>query len=223
MRAHRMQQTIASLGLAVVSLAAGFFASRALLTAWTQDARTEGATETATETIRARWALRFDTLADLAAQADSVVLAEVVEVAPGRITGRASGRRGERGVFPYTDVRLRPLGAGAVLRGERPGEQFTLEVLGDFSAAAANPTTLEGLPIFERGQRYLLFVQEQTLPPHLWIVMNNQAVYRVVDEAEGRPEGSWLSSANPQDVVAKTVHGRSVADVVAEIAASSGE
>ncbi len=142
--------------------------------------------------IHAMWKDHFTSLQGLRDGVDAVVLAEVVDIVPGRIVGDAGNPE-----VKFTNVILQVRGA---LRGDTPRD-IVLEVTGDL-LGERRVVFLE-MPEYEVGERYLLFLNRSE-DSDVWYVVNNQGGYRVV-LSESRE--AFLQAADPEDEVAAELHG----------------
>lgn len=148
--------------------------------------------------VKMAWKDVFDDLSGMTRQVDAVVLARATGVQEGRVAVSESGE--DSVAFELVEFEtLRPI------KHLRPGETFLLE--------RATETEVDGKSLFldgdggpfEVGARYLLFLQEQPGTGYYFQV-NDQGRFRV---SAGR-----LHPVVPDDPVAQTLDGRSVADAL---------
>lgn len=159
-----------------------------------------------TTSVKMAWKDVFEDLAGMTRQVDAVVLARATGVQEGRVAVSESGE--DSVAFELVEFEtLRPV------KNLRPGETFLLE--------RATETEVDGSSIFldgdggpfEVGARYLLFLQEQPGTGYYFQV-NDQGRFRV---SAGR-----LHPVLPDDPVARTLEGRSVADAIALVRSHLG-
>lgn len=134
----------------------------------------------------AMWAQNFKSPNALARSVDAIVLAQAVDVAPGRI---ATSDKGEGGL-PFQLVDFEVVHA---LRGAAVGDRVTLERAG---GGSFNITADGGE--FEPGEVYLLFLKEQPGTGYYYQV-NHQGRYHL--------QGDHLMAVAPDDPVATRLHG----------------
>ncbi len=154
-------------------------------------------------TVHAMWKDHFTSLGDLRDSVDAIVVGEVVAIDEGRVVPYADGDKQLR----FTDVTVRPHQS---VKG-RPAAEITVEVTGDF--LGRQEVVFEGVPGFELGETYLLFLNEQEETGSYYVV-NNQGGFLV---RRGR-----LEAADPDDELAAELHGRQIAAAVRMIHQGGG-
>lgn len=150
----------------------------------------------------ASWAKIFDSPAALARTVDVIVLAQAVDVAPGRV---ALSDKGE-GALPFQLVDFEVIHG---LKGAAAGERLTLERAGGDGVRI----TADGGE-FTPGEVYLLFLQQQQDGPYLHQV-NYQGRYHL--------QGDHLLAAAPDDPVATQLHGVTLTEAMARVGRLLGE
>lgn len=138
----------------------------------------------------AMWTENFKSPNALARSVDAIVLAQAVDVAPGRI---ALSDKGEGGL-PFQLVDFEVLHA---VRGAAVGDRITVERAGGVGPAGPVAITFDGGE-FEGGQAYLLFLKQQPGTGYYYQV-NHQGRYQVRDD--------HLMAVAPDDPVATRLHG----------------
>lgn len=141
------------------------------------------------KTIHAMWKDHFTNFGDLVRDVDAIVVGEVVAIDEGRQVPYGDGAK----VLRFTNVTLR---ADKSVKG-RLGEEITVEVTGDY--LGRQEVVFAGVPAFELGETYLLFLNQQE-ETDLYYVVNNQGGYRF---DKGR-----LEAADPEDELAAQLHGQ---------------
>jgi hypothetical protein len=148
------------LGVAAMLLAGVYAAG--YTRAWLSEARSSS--------VAATWIHSYSDLAAMEETADVIVLAEVVDVKPGRVAGS------EVDQLRFTNVHLR------VLEDWSREPLSSDEVVVELTGGDGTPF-LSGNPPYRRGEVYALFLIQQSAEPFLYITGNPpQARYLVRDQ-----------------------------------------
>lgn len=143
----------------------------------------------------AAWAQIFKTPAALARSVDIVVLAQAVDVAPGRV---AVSDKGE-GPLPFQLVDFEVIHA---MKGAAAGDRLTVE-----RAGGAGVTITADGGEFTPGETYLLFLKQQ----------DGQYFYQVSHQGRYHLQGDHLLAVAPDDPVAARFHGTTLGEGVARV------
>lgn len=154
----------------------------------------------------AAWKEVFRTPAALARSTDVVVLAQALEVAPGR---EALSDRGE-GPLPFQLVDFEVVEG---LRGAAVGDRITVERAGGVDSHGRKVSMTADGGEFEPGQVYLLFLERQG-DTGFYYQINHQGRYLL--------KGDHFLAAAPDDPVATQLHGVSLAEGLQRVHAALG-
>ena len=148
-----------------------------------------------------QWAYEYQSLDQMVADADAVVLGKVVNTQASRVVPVSGGNA----LLPFTYVDVEVIDA---LKGDLAGI-VTFEQTGGRINEQETWLVGEGGP-YARGSRVLLFLKEQ----------GDSGIY-IVSHPKGRFEvaGERLLAARPDDKVAAALHGLTVGEAKAFIAA----
>lgn len=149
----------------------------------------------------ASWAQKFDSPAGLAQATDAIVLAQALDVAPGRV---ALSDKGE-GPLPFQLVRFEVLEG---LKGAAAGDLLTVERAGSHAVTI----TADGGE-FTPGQVYLLFLKQQA---------DGEYFYQVNDQGRFQLKGNHFLAVSPDDPVATRFHGATLGEGLSRVQAALG-
>jgi hypothetical protein len=178
--------------LAVALLAGGFFGQ-----GWAHHDRELG---------HAAWEKVFDNPRGLVRGVDTVVLAQAVSVAPGRVAYSDQ----EEDALPFQVWQFEVVHG---VKGAGSGETVLVERAGGVDPGGHRLRLDADGGEFEVGQVYLLFLNQQPDGPYYYQV-NHQGRFRVA--------GDRLEAVAPHDPVATRFHGRPVSEVVSFVRAAAG-
>lgn len=154
----------------------------------------------------AAWAEVFKHPQGLARTVDAIVLAQAMDVTPGRIALSDNGE----GPLPFQVVNFEVLRS---LKGAFAGDLLTVERAGGVDAHGhAVQITADGGD-FVPGEIYLLFLKQQADGPHFFQV-NFQGRYTL--------KGDHFIAVSPDDPVATRFHGASLEQGLARVDALLG-
>ncbi|MFN0008871.1 MAG: hypothetical protein ACKVXR_13300 [Planctomycetota bacterium] len=143
----------------------------------------------------AAWAFVANNPKMLARHADAIVVAEAVEIYPGRVATSDGGAD----LLPFQIVELR---VQNVLKGSFPDGRVYVERAGGTEPGTGlnHVIDIDGGE-FEAGRKYMLFLNEQPGDTGLYYQVNDQSRYEVV--------GNRLRAIDPDhDSVQQAFHGR---------------
>lgn len=153
----------------------------------------------------AAWANVYQSPVGLARGVDSIVLAQVLNVAPSRV---ATSDKGE-GPLPFEVVELEVLHG---LKGAATGDRLFVERAGGTLKGQAVEITADGGELAP-GEVYMLFLKRQADGPYYYQV-NAQGRYHL--------EGNHFIAVDPDDPVATRIHGATMAEGLARVQDSLG-
>lgn len=155
----------------------------------------------------AAWKQVFDTPRALSDATDAVVLAQAIDVAPGRV---ALSDKGE-GPLPFQLVEFEVIYG---LRGAAAGERLTVERTGGVDPSGRNVKITADGGEFVPGEVYLLYLKAQPETDRYYQI-NHQARYHL--------KGDHLMAVAPDDPVATRLHGVSLEEGMARAQAWLGQ
>lgn len=181
-------------------------ASTALVASTYVGWQAHGNRPTASRIVQAAWKHTFESVSRMAGGVDAIVLAEAVQVRPGRIAYSDNGED----ALPFEEVVFR---VARGLKGAQPGSELVVERAGGRDLddhvilldADGGPFTL--------GRTYLLFLMRQEDGPNF---------YQVNDQARFDVEDGRLRAASPDGPVASFLHGRNLAEALGVVEDSLG-
>lgn len=152
---------------------------------------------------QAAWAEHFQSPVGLARGVDTIVLAQVLDVAPSRV---ATSDKGE-GPLPFQTIELEVLHG---LKGAAAGDRLLVERAGGTLKGHSVEITADG-GAFVPGDVYMLFLKKQSDGPYHYQV-NAQGRYHL--------EGKHFIAADPDDAVATSLHGATMEEGLAKVQAA---
>lgn len=150
----------------------------------------------------ASWANLYKSPAGLARSVDAIVLAQAVDVAPGRV---AFSDKGE-GPLPFQTIQFDVLHG---LKGAAAGDQITVE-----RAGGAGVTITADGGEFTPGKVYLLFLNRQENGPYF---------YQVSYQGRFQLERDHFLAVAPDDPVATRFHGAKLEEGLARVQSALGD
>lgn len=154
---------------------------------------------------QAAWAEHFQSPVGLARGVDTIALVQVLNVAPSRV---ATSDKGE-GPLPFEVAELEVLHG---LKGAATGDRLFVERAGGILNGQTVEITADGGELVP-GEVYMLFLRQQADGPYFYQV-NAQGRYHL--------EGNHFLAVDPDDPVATTFHGATMAEGLARVQSSLG-